>query len=294
MTITVYVPLDGSDRAERALAPATAIAARTGAELVLFATPWPDTRPETVSNYLSVQAAFLELPARPWLVLDRTPVDAIRTAAAEPDALVCMTTRGRGVVSEALLGSVAEEVVRTSVAPVLFVGPNMRADWELGDDPLVMAGLDGSTPSLAAAHAAGDLATSIGARVRAVEVLRPSDVITVGEFPGGDLAMLKEVAAELVRRGVTADYEMVDGYDAADTLAKLAALGTRDRHRGREPRPHRSGPCGARQHRDEDDPSRTLPGARHGAGGAPARDGRSGGDHPGAGVTVSGCLPRRR
>ncbi len=43
MSMTVYVPLDGSERAERALAPASAVAARAGAELVLFAAPWPDT-----------------------------------------------------------------------------------------------------------------------------------------------------------------------------------------------------------------------------------------------------------
>ncbi len=133
-----------------------------------------------------------------------------------------MTTRGRGVVKETLLGSVAAEVVRTSTAPVLFVGPSVPVGWELGDDPLIMAALDGSMPSLAAANAAGDLAAALSARIRAVEVLRPSDVITVGEFPGGDLAMLQAVAAELELRGLTADYAMVDGYDAADTLAKLA------------------------------------------------------------------------
>jgi nucleotide-binding universal stress UspA family protein len=223
MTPTVYVPLDGSEHAQRALPVATAIAARRGGELVLLATPWPDTAAETVSSYLSAQAAFLDWPARSWLVLDRTPADAIGVAAAEPDSLVVMTTRGRGVASRGLLGSVTEEVVRTCVAPVLFVGPGIRAGWELADEPLVLAGLDGSTPSVAAAHAAGDLAASIGARVRVVEVLRPSDILTVGEFPRGDLELLEVAAAELSRRGVPADHEMVDGYDAADTLANKAA-----------------------------------------------------------------------
>ena len=223
MTTTLYVPLDGSERAQRALPVAAAIAGRAGAELVLLATPWPDTAVETVNSYLSVQAAFLDPPVRPWLVLDRTPGDAIAMAAAEPDSLVVMTTRGRGFVSGALLGSVAEEVVRTSVAPVLFVGPGMRTEWVLGDEPLVLAGLDGSVPSLAAARAAGDLAVSIGARVRAVEVLRPSDVITVGEFPRGDLELLEKATADLAGRGLSADHEMVDGYDAADTLADKAA-----------------------------------------------------------------------
>ena len=134
-----------------------------------------------------------------------------------------MTARGRGALRKALLGSVAEEVVRTSVSPLLLVGPGVSANWALGEDPLVIAGLDGSTTSLAAARAAGELAAAIDARVRALEVLRPSDVVAVGDFPGGDVALLQAAVADLSGRGVAADYELVDGYDAADTLAKQAA-----------------------------------------------------------------------
>ena len=222
MTTTVYVPLDGSERAEAALLPASAIAGRAGAELVLLSTRWPDCSAETVNRYLDARAAFLDVPARTVLALDRGPVDAITMAATEPGALVCMTARGKGAVRKALLGSVAEEVVRTSISPLLLVGPGVSASWALGEDPLVIAGLDGSTTSLAAASAAGELAVAIDARVRALEVLRPSDVIAVGDFPGGDVAMLEAAVADLSGRGVTADYELVDGYDAADTLAKQA------------------------------------------------------------------------
>jgi nucleotide-binding universal stress UspA family protein len=149
-------------------------------------------------------------------------VDAILTAAAEADALVCMTTRGRGVVRATLLGSVAEAVVRSSEAPVLFVGPKVAADWHLDDDPLILAGLDGSRASVSAARAAGDLAGSIHARVRAVVVLRPTDAAPVGEYQG-DLAMLEQVTDEVGRHCVQADHRIVDGFDPADTLAALAA-----------------------------------------------------------------------
>ena len=223
MLQTVYVPLDGSERAESALTPAVALAECAGAELVLLSAAWPDASADTVNNYLSARAAFLGRPARASLVLDRDPADTIRMVAAEAGSLVCMATRGRGAIREALLGSVGEEVVRTSVAPVLLVGPGVPADWELGEHPLVLAGLDGSEPSRAAAQAAGDLATSLGARVRVVEVLRPSDVVAVGTVPGGDPEVLEAVVETLTHRGVAADYELVDGYDAADTLAKMAA-----------------------------------------------------------------------
>lgn len=226
MTKTVYVPLDGSERAEAALGPAMALASRAGAALVLLSAHWPDAGPDTPRDYLDARAAFLDQSARTWLVLDREPAAAILLAAEAPDALVCMATRGRGALRTAVLGSVAEEVVRTSPTPVVLVGPNLEPEWELGDAPVVLAGLDGSTSSRAAARAAGHLAASIGGRVRAVEVLRPRDVVAVGQFPGGDVDMLEDVVRELSTSGIPAEYEMIDGFDPADTLVHDAS----DRH----------------------------------------------------------------
>jgi nucleotide-binding universal stress UspA family protein len=226
MIKSIIVPLDGSELAESALKPGIALASRSGAELVLITTRWADTSGDTPQNYLDARIAFLDHPARPLFVFDREPKDAIVLAASEPGAVVCMATHGRGVLRAAALGSVAEAVVRESPAPVVLVGPRCAADWDLGDAPVVLAGLDGSKPSLAAAHAAGGLAAAIAGRVRAVEVLRPSDVITVGEFPDADVDLLEEVVRRLTARGVPADYEVLDGFDPANTLVQLAD----DRH----------------------------------------------------------------
>ncbi len=219
---TVYVPLDGSERAEAALGAAAPLATRIGAELVLLSARWPNADIETARSYLDVRAAFLEQPARTWLVLDREPAEAIVLAACERDAVVCMATRGRGALKTAVLGSVAEEVVRTSPTPLILVGPRFESTWELGASPLVLAGLDGSSISRAAALAAGDLAVEIGARVRVVEVLRPSDVITVGSFPAADADLLEEVEGKLLARGVPAEHAFIDAFDAADALVQDA------------------------------------------------------------------------
>ena len=219
---TIYVPLDGSERAETALGAAAPLAARVGAELVLLSARWPNADIETARSYLDVRAAFLEQSARTWLVLDRDPAEAIALAAGEPDAVVCMATRGRGALRNAVLGSVAEEVVRTSPTPLVLVGPRFEPTWELGASPLVVAGLDGSHLSRAAALAAGDLALEMGARVRVVEVLRPSDVITVGTFPTADADLLEQVVAELLSRGVVAEHAFIDAFDAADALVRDA------------------------------------------------------------------------
>ena len=232
---TVFVPLDGSERAEAALGAAVPLATRLGAELVLLAARWPNVAIETTRKYLDVRAASLDRPARTLLVLDRDPADAIALAANEHDAVVCMATRGRGAVRQAVLGSVAEEVVRASTTPLVLVGPRFESTWELGETPIVLAGLDGSDPSRAAALAAGGLALEMRARVRVVEVLRPSDVITVGEFPTTDVELLEEVVGRARGqrrcRGVRGD-RRVRSRRRARAGCRRAARGL---HRAREP-----------------------------------------------------------
>jgi nucleotide-binding universal stress UspA family protein len=203
-----------------------ALASRAGAALVLLSARWPNAGSATAQNYLDARAAFLDPSPETSLVLDHEPAAAILLAAQAPDALVCMATHGRGALRKAVLGSVAEEVVRMSPRPVVLVGPSLGPEWELGDAPVVIAGLDGSTTSRAAARAAGDLAASIGARVRAVEVLQPRDVVAVGQFTGGAVDLLEDVVRELCTGGIPAEYEVIDGFDPADALVR----GASDRH----------------------------------------------------------------
>jgi nucleotide-binding universal stress UspA family protein len=219
---TVYVPLDGSERAETALRPAAAIAERTGADLVALSTVWPGARVETVERYLEARTVFFDHPARPRFVPDQGAADAIRAAAAEDGALVCMTTRGRGAVRKALFGSVSEEIARTASAPVLLVGPGISSRWELGEEPLVIAGLDGSRWARRAASDAGELAAALHGRVLALEAVRPSDVVTVGRGPEGDAAMLHRVTEDLEMRGVPAESTLVDAFDPAEALTREA------------------------------------------------------------------------
>jgi nucleotide-binding universal stress UspA family protein len=234
---TVLVPLDGSERAEQALRPAMQLAGRLDAELVLMTTQWEAAGLETVGRYLDVHIALLERDARPLVVLDREAPEAILVAAREPGVLVCMTTHGRGGVASAVLGSVAEAVVRGSNGPVVLMGPWMRPDWVLPASPTLLAGFDGSAPACAGVRAAGDLAAALGARVRVVEMARLPDVVHVARFRGGHVDALEEAVSELRVTGVEAGYEVLDGVDEADTLiaeaartdAALVALGTHGR-----------------------------------------------------------------
>lgn len=47
----------------------------------------------------------------------------LATAASEPDAILCMATHGRSGIGAAVLGSVANEVVRHAPCPVLITRP---------------------------------------------------------------------------------------------------------------------------------------------------------------------------
>lgn len=234
-TPSVIVPLDGSERAERALGPAVQLADRMEASLLLMsASSEPETVKE-VERYLDDQVHRLDREAHSLLVLDRTAPDAILVAA--DGALVCMTTHGRGGVMHAALGSVAEEVVRGAAGPVVLVGPRCRPDWELPNAPALVAGFDCSACARAGLRAAGDLALVLGGHVRVIEVLPRPDVVNKSWFTKGDIDALEEAVAELRATGVPADYEIIDGFDAADSLldaatrldASLIAVGTHGR-----------------------------------------------------------------
>jgi nucleotide-binding universal stress UspA family protein len=220
---TVYVPLDGSDRAATAIGPALALADRTEAEVVLLATPWPGERLDTVERHLDAQVAFTEHPkVRPLVVLDREPADAICTVAADPGALVCMSTRGRGAARGTLLGSVGEAVLRSTSRPLLFVGPSFDPVWSLPEAPVVIAGIDGSRHSFEALVGAGELAVALHGRVRAVEVLRPADRPLPGSPDWDTTETLDQIIATLREHGVRVESVVVDGFDPADALTAEA------------------------------------------------------------------------
>jgi nucleotide-binding universal stress UspA family protein len=232
---SVIVPLDGSELAERALGPAVQLADRMGSMLVLMsASPEPE-RVKEVQQYLDDRVRALDGEARPLLVLDRTAPDAILVAA--DGALVCMTTHGRGAVMRAALGSVAEEVVREAVGPVVLVGPHCERSWVLDDAPELIAGFDCSDCARAGVRAAGDLALALGGHVHVIEVLPRPEVVGKSWFTKGDIDALELSVAELRATGVPANYEIVDGFDAASSLldaaprldASLLALGTHGR-----------------------------------------------------------------
>lgn len=139
----ILVPHDFSDTAEQALSFAVALAAKLGARITIvhaYEVPsygYPDgvaLTAEVAQNIQRAAATALEGVAartrKPGLEVNSvlrqgSAWSEINAAAKEEKAdLVVMGTHGRHGLARALLGSVAEKVVRTAPCPVLTVhGP---------------------------------------------------------------------------------------------------------------------------------------------------------------------------
>ncbi|MBI3637260.1 MAG: universal stress protein [Candidatus Rokubacteria bacterium] len=138
----VLVPTDFSDAAEQAWTTATRLACALGAELLLLhvfvETPLFSETPFSARNVRDVyeaQRAWVEKELEQWAIHAREAGARARTLlrtgaphheilAAVDDQradLIVMGTHGRGGVERALLGSVADRVVRLARCPVLSV-----------------------------------------------------------------------------------------------------------------------------------------------------------------------------
>jgi nucleotide-binding universal stress UspA family protein len=126
------------------------------------------------------------------------------TEGIEPGTLVCMGTHGRGR-SEALLGSVAESVLRDLGQPLLLVGPRVPTGpaFERGH---VVACLDGSKAAEESLGPAQEWSDLLGL---------PLWLVTVGDTEGVDA---HQVAADLGQPGHATN---IGGDDPARALADL-------------------------------------------------------------------------
>jgi nucleotide-binding universal stress UspA family protein len=162
----LLVPLDGSRHAEAALPHAAALARALGGCISLVRAVMPPA--VTYSDYAFVQPSggdlvndiveerqkdaehyLAEVAARPPLselqvegcqvhmfVRRGWPADVIADAEGQPgNQMVVMATHGRTGLSRLLMGSVAFDVVRRGVLPVLLVRPAELTREELGNRP---------------------------------------------------------------------------------------------------------------------------------------------------------------
>jgi nucleotide-binding universal stress UspA family protein len=173
---TLIVPLDGSPLAARALDPARPLAARLGAEVVIVGCAWSVNRQRTEEYLegLAGDAGGVTVTSR--LIEDQPPPAAILQAVRErPGSCLCMTTHGRGRLRWALVGSVAEQVIRDSPDPLLLVGPRAGPRWDESARRMVVC-VDGSDAGPPTVDAAATWARVLDLELRLVFVSHPLDV----------------------------------------------------------------------------------------------------------------------
>jgi nucleotide-binding universal stress UspA family protein len=153
----------------------------------------------------------------------------ILTAARQFHAdRILLGTRSRGKVSKLLIGSVAEQVLRSVNIPVITVGPEARLPVAGSQsERLVLHATTLREASRPSAVLAGQIASVLGARLILLNVLPPiSDMQRKGEPTGLDSAAMQELrklAAEISRDvevGVTP--KVAHGNPSIEILAESA------------------------------------------------------------------------
>jgi nucleotide-binding universal stress UspA family protein len=152
--------------------------------------------------------------------------------------LIIIGTRGRTGIGRAVLGSVAEEILRRSPCPVLTVGPHISPDTkrrlEMKD---ILCAVDFSPASLAAIPYAVSLAQENQARLtvlHVVEEAKVGELVQPEHYVGSTLSQLRKLVPPdadtwcepkfLVERGPAADKIMET---AIASGADLIVLGVR-------------------------------------------------------------------
>src|SRR5579885_3534581 len=173
----VLVPLDGSDRAERAIPVAANIARSTGGAVVLLRVvsasveSWPyialqptlaqaviDADLEEASKYLAGVTALPRLNSistETITLYGPTAATILSVAYSHDVDVIVMCSHGYTGVTRWIMGSVAEKIARHSAVPVLILRE--------GGPLRVLVPLDGSTRAKAAIEPAATLANTLAA-----------------------------------------------------------------------------------------------------------------------------------
>ncbi|HEX6693378.1 MAG TPA: universal stress protein [Longimicrobiales bacterium] len=239
----IMVPLDGSPFSEQALAYAMDVAAgadtrvhlaRVHTEVVdiglaSFAAPLPLAWNGMLDEELRKQEQeYLRERAAPWIAAGRDVCianpsgPAAAGLAAYADAadidLIVMTSHGRGGLSRAWLGSVADRLVRSTGVPVLLLRPLAHAAPTAAPAHILVP-LDGSELSESILDHAIRIGAPVDARYTLMQVVLPpidatAEVIAQGLVETDELRAAAESyldawAARLRARGLTVDTAVV-------------------------------------------------------------------------------------
>jgi nucleotide-binding universal stress UspA family protein len=187
----VLVPLDGTAESAVALPLARLVAAATGARVRLLRVINP--RGTSAREAATSEANDYLARIRDELGLGEPPVEATVRESGSPGPeieheadqwgadLIVMATRGRGGLSRAVFGSVAQHVLTNGSRPLLLVRPGGHRATHLSK---LLVPVDGSPGAALALSAAVPLAQAAKARMVVLQVVVPSAAYLVHDMTG--------------------------------------------------------------------------------------------------------------
>ena len=227
MVDAVLAPLTAATHSHRALPVARGMADQLGCPLHVLTSEHPaavtdgDPMDRSWIPALAERHRVGQAEIHHHVVED--PRAAIDEVAEElGDAAVCLTTRARRVVTDALLGSTADAVVRSRRRPTVLVGP-VCADDPPSRITRVVTPLDDSASSEVIVDHAARWARQLGVPLTLLHVAEPPGRGEDEPLPPELQAMmdrLHALAVSLQSEGTDADWEVIPGWDPALRLVQ--------------------------------------------------------------------------
>jgi nucleotide-binding universal stress UspA family protein len=234
---TILVPLTLDPESHRALPHAQRLAELCGAGLVLATWSFDDGEAALAQHRLEEIAADLggDIRVEAHCSEELSPAASLLRSAERNGALVVMATHAPTAVGEMVLGSTAQEVLRSGRHPVVLVGPRVEEPRHGPAGPVV-ACVDGSDLAESALPVAVALATRIGAPLELVEVIDP-ELVDALAASGRDVLESGYLASTVtaIPEALRPVYEVLHGrpaaaiVDHAGARAELVAMATHGR-----------------------------------------------------------------
>lgn len=224
----ILVPLDGSRYSEEVIPYAAGLASAHGTSLVLMRVVDKAADKVEATDYVEKLAGAYGAQGQCVLAAGDVADTVLDEAQRQAQTLVAMTSRGRSGLLEAVLGSVAQRVVRGSAAPVLVYHPIGSDNLDVSAVKIgsVVLPLDGSELSEAMAGEAAEFAAWLGATLEVVRVVEePLSASQVGgDGVGLESGYVRSQATALAERyGVRINWDVLYGNDPAAAIAGYLA-----------------------------------------------------------------------
>lgn len=215
----VIVPFDGSLSARDALGPASDLAWRCDARVVIVNnTEASDTASRTAlkSKAMSMSGADVEF----WIDTEHTIAENLLEASRHRSRpILCLPIRERkgGLLRKPLLTDMSADILLESRVPVMVVGPEVDVTSGLSMAEIVVP-LDGSTVSEHILPLAVHWAHSLRLRLILLGVV-PDD----GSAHEGELAYLNDIWERVRAELPDSEFELVEAGEAAEGIVGFAA-----------------------------------------------------------------------